>query len=162
MPGRSIAAFFCTACVGPLLGFCGILAYMLWKSPPRADHLDDLWELLLAAYYVGGGPAIIAGLIMAWLVRRRSWIGLRAWSVVTALFTFAPPVLALALAIALGGWRSPEIILIEIIVPMWISAILFASVGLRALLIAGQVLLPPARDDGLTHPVAEDEDRAGA
>jgi hypothetical protein len=119
-------------------------------------------ELLLFSYGFGGIPAIISGLIVAWLVRRRSWISLTIWMVTSALIALVPLALISAVGAVTGEPRAFNTVLVEIITPLWITAILFASLGLRALLIASQVLLPPGRDGGLPQPATEDNEQAGA
>jgi hypothetical protein len=145
MPRRSVAAFLYTALIGPLFGYLGVLASSFLRSP-RIPTATDLYEVLLLSYYIGGIPAIVTGVVMAWLVRRRSWIRPETWLVATALVALVSLVFLPVIATATGG-RSIGMAVLDVIAPFWIVAVLFASAGLRALLIAGKALSPPGKPD---------------
>ena len=146
MPRRSVAAFLYTALIGPLFGYVGILAALSLRSP-RIPTATDLGEVLLLTYYIGGIPAMFTGVIMAWLVRRRGWIELEIWVLATALVALAPLVLGATIAAATGVWSGVGMTVLDVIAPFWIVGVLFASAGLRALLIADKVLSRPGKLD---------------
>jgi hypothetical protein len=152
MSRQTIAAFLYTTFLGPLFGYFGAMAYMFWKVA-RAPGASDYFELLFLSYYIGGIPAIITGAIVAWLVSRRGWISSAIWFIATALIAAVPFALMAAIVVIAGDSNRIERMTLEIIAPIWLAAVVFASVGLRATMIASGTLVPPGRSDGVAHPI---------
>ncbi len=91
---RPLAAGLLIAVAGPPLGFLPIVAWFaLDQGEFSFSLLNAPPDLLLMPYIIGGGPALIAGAVAAWLIRRYGWVPARSWLVSTLVFALAPAAL---------------------------------------------------------------------
>jgi hypothetical protein len=135
MRKRAIESGLIIAGLGPLLGFCVILAWVATTHSAEAtNYLLRFPDFIVTAYAIGGLPAVLAGALAGWRVWRTGSITLRFWLIATAGFALVPSLVFIATR------GPPSFMLVPItdeeLAKLYTGATVFASAVLGVLLSA--------------------------
>lgn len=141
MKTRPLRAALTITFIGPLLAIVPIILLLLFiygsripATIPAGILLALIQIILIAGYFVGGIPALIAAALTAYFIRSRGWIDKRHWWLFTILIGLGSPVFFYVLSLLFSPTpinRTDFVRLAIFVLP----GTIFASIVLRVVIV---------------------------